>query len=211
MTLPHRLPDPDPDREPTPTLHARASDDLHFIRATMERAAAFTAVPGWGGVLMGVIALFAALAAGESATRTGWLVTWICAAALALLVGATDMANKLRAGGNSLLRGPATRFASALVPPVAAGALLTLGLGRAGLYDVLPGAWLLCYGAGVVSAGALSTVSVRWMGACFMLFGAAALLSPASWGNAWMAAGFGGLHVLFGLWITRHHTRYQDG
>ncbi len=196
MTLPHRL--PDPDREPAPTLHARASDDLHFIRATMERAAAFTAVPGWGGVLMGVIALFAALAAAESATRTGWLVTWICAAALALLVGA-------------LLRGPATRFASALVPPVAAGALLTLGLGRAGLYDVLPGAWLLCYGAGVVSAGALSTVSVRWMGACFMLFGAAALLSPASWGNAWMAAGFGGLHVLFGLWITRHHTRYRDG
>src|SRR5260221_7304648 len=92
MTLPHRL--PDPDREPAPTLHARASDDLHFIRATMERAAAFTAVPGWGGVLMGVIALFAALAAAESATRTGWLVTWICAAALALLVGATDMANK---------------------------------------------------------------------------------------------------------------------
>jgi len=209
MTLPHRL--PDPDREPAPTLHARASDDLHFIRATMERAAAFTAVPGWGGVLMGVIALFAALAAAGAATPTGWLVTWICAAALALLVGATDMANKLRAGGNSLLRGPATRFASALVPPVAAGALLTLGLGRAGLYDVLPGAWLLCYGAGVVSAGSLSTASVRWMGACFMLFGAAALLSPPSWGNAWMAAGFGGLHVLFGLWITRHHARNQHG
>jgi hypothetical protein len=209
MTLPHRL--PDPEREPPPALHARASDDLHFIRATMERAAAFTAVPGWGGVLMGVIALFAALAAGQAATPTGWLFTWICAAALALLVGATDMANKLRAGGNSLLRGPATRFASALVPPVAAGALLTLGLGRAGLYDVLPGAWLLCYGAGVVSAGALSTLAVRAMGACFMLFGAAALLSPASWGNAWMAAGFGGLHVLFGLWITKHHPGDSDG
>jgi hypothetical protein len=207
MTLLRRLPDPPGDREakPPPALHARASDDLRFIRSTMERAAAFTAVPGWGGVLMGGIALFAALAAAEAVTQRGWLVTWICAALLALLVGATDMANKLRAGGNSLFHGPASRFASALVPPVAAGACLTLGLGRAGLFDVLPGAWLLCYGAGVVSAGSLSTLAVRVMGACFMLFGVSALLSPPAWGNAWMAAGFGGLHIVFGLWIARHH------
>jgi hypothetical protein len=203
MTLPHRLPDPRP--EPPPALHARASDDLRFIRSTMERAAAFTAVPGWGGVLMGLIALFAAPAAITASTRTGWLFTWICAAVLALLVGATDMANKLRAGGNSMFRGTASRFASALVPPVAAGACLTLGLGRAGLFDILPGTWLLCYGAGVVSAGSLSTGAVRVMGAGFMLFGASALLSPPSWGDAWMAAGFGGLHIIFGLWIARHH------
>jgi hypothetical protein len=203
MTLLHRL--PDERREPPPALHTRASEDLRFIRSTMERAAAFTAVPGWGGVLMGLIALFAAPAAAGATTRAGWLLTWICAAFLAFLVGATDMANKLRAGGNSLLSGPASRFASALVPPVAAGACLTLGLGHAGLFDVLPGAWLLCYGAGVVSAGSLSTVAVRVMGACFMLFGASALLSPPAWGNAWMAAGFGGLHLLFGLWIARHH------
>jgi hypothetical protein len=202
MTLPHRIPDPPP--EP-PALHTRASDDLRFIRATMERAAAFTAVPGWGGVLMGTIAVFASIAAATTETKLGWVLTWICAAVLAFLVGATDMANKLRAGGNSLFRGPASRFASALAPPIAAGALLTLGLGRAGLFDVLPGAWLLCYGAGVVSAGALSTVAVRVMGAGFMAFGCAALLSPPTWGNAWMAAGFGGLHVLFGIWIARHH------
>lgn len=209
MTLPHRIPDP-PREPPPPTLHARASDDLRFIRSTMERAAAFTAVPGWGGVLMGTIAIFASIAAATTETRTGWVITWIGAAVLAFLVGATDMANKLRAGGNSLFRGPASRFASALFPPVAAGACLTLGLGRAGLYDVLPGAWLLCYGAGVVSAGALSTLAIRWMGAGFMLFGAGALLSPASWGNAWMAAGFGGLHILFGIWIARHHAEDDD-
>jgi hypothetical protein len=203
MSLLHRL--PTPAREPPPALHARASDDLRFIRATMERAAAFTAVPGWGGVLIGMIALFTTPAAAGAQTRNGWLLTWICAALLAALVGATDMANKLRAGGSSLLRGPASRFAAALSPPIAAGACLTLGLARAGLFDLLPGVWLLCYGAGVVSAGALSILSVRVMGVCFMLFGAAALLSPAAWGNTWMAAGFGGLHVLFGIWIARHH------
>jgi len=203
MTLLHRL--PDLPRDPPPALHVRASDDLRFIRSTMERAAAFTAIPGWGGVLMGLIALFAAAAASGAATRTAWLLTWLCAAVLAFLVGATDMANKLRAGGNSLYHGPASRFAAALVPSVAAGAFLTLGLGRAGLFDVLPGAWLLCYGAGVVSAGSLSTIAVRIMGVSFMLFGAGALLSPAAWGNAWMAAGFGGLHILFGIWIARQH------
>ena len=203
MSLLRRLPTLRPD--PPPALHARASDDLRFIRATMERAAAFTAVPGWGGVLIGLIALFTAPLAAGAPSRLAWLLTWICAAVLAGLVGATDMANKLRAGGSSLLRGPASRFAAALMPPIAAGALLTLGLARAGLFDLLPGVWLSCYGAGVVSAGALSVRSLRVMGMCFMLFGASALLSPASWGDAWMAGGFGGLHVAFGIWIARHH------
>src|SRR6185295_19532739 len=121
MTLPHRI--PDPPREP-PALHTRASEDLRFIRSTMQRAAAFTAVPGWGGVLMGTIAVFASIAAATTESRLGWVLTWICAAVLAFLVGATDMANKLRAGGNSLFRGPASRFASALAPPIVAGACL---------------------------------------------------------------------------------------
>jgi hypothetical protein len=43
------------------------------------------------------------------------------------------------------------------------------------------------------------------MGALFMALGAAALASPASWGNAYLAAGFGGLQILFGALIWRRH------
>jgi hypothetical protein len=170
----------------------------------MERAAAFTAVPGWGGVLIGLIALLTVPAAAGASTRGGWLLTWICAAVVATLVGATYMAHKLRSGGRSLLREPASRFVATLAPAIAVGACLTFLLARDGLHDLLPGVWLLCYGAGVISAGSFSIRTVRVMGACFMLFGLGASLSPAAWGDLWMAAGFGGLHVLFGIWIARN-------
>jgi len=43
------------------------------------------------------------------------------------------------------------------------------------------------------------------MGACFMAVGAAAALTPARFANAWLALGFGLVHVVFGAWIARRH------
>jgi len=146
------------------SLSGSAIDDVRFIRATMERAASFTAVPGWGGVLMGVVALFAAPIADRTSDRHWWLITWFGAAVLAILIGASDMAQKARAERASLLRGPGWRFAMALVPPLAAGALLTFVLFRAGMADLLPGIWLLVYGVAVVAAGTFSIRAVKWMG-----------------------------------------------
>ncbi len=40
------------------------------------------------------------------------------------------------------------------------------------------------------------------MGLCFMLIGAVALFCPLAWGTAFLAAGFGGLHLIFGLIIA---------
>ncbi len=39
----------------------------------------------------------------------------------------------------------------------------------------------------------------------FLLLGTAALLSSASRGTAYLAAGFGGLEIVFGAWIWRRH------
>ena len=43
------------------------------------------------------------------------------------------------------------------------------------------------------------------MGAAFMALGAIAVVAPAAWGDLLLAAGFGGLHILFGWLIARRH------
>jgi hypothetical protein len=202
MASPRLVP---PSSSDPPALHARAMDNLTFIRETMERATAFTAVPGWGGVAMGSVALVAAAAAETRLTPVEWLATWLGASVLALTIGGWSMSRKARRAGTTVFSYSGRRFVLSYVPPVAVGALLTLVLVRAGLYAALPGTWLLLYGTGVVTGGAFSVRVVPLMGLCFMVFGAVALLGPAAWGNALMALGFGGLHIGFGWVIARRY------
>jgi hypothetical protein len=85
------------------------------------------------------------------------------------------------------------------------GVAMTIVLYRAGLHSALPGTWLLLYGTAVVTGGAFSVRIVPVMGLCFMALGTLALFSPASWGDLYMAAGFGLLHLIFGTLIARRH------
>jgi hypothetical protein len=192
-------------RPEPPALHGRAADDLAFIRETMERSATFTAVPGKGGMAMGAIGCAGAAAAASQATATAWLVAWLAAAAGAVVAGTVAMTAKSRDVGKPSIHGVRAKFVRSLLPPLAAGALLTAALWRAGFATALPGTWLLLYGTGLMTAGAFSAPIVRAMGACFMVLGAAAFASPAAWGDLWMTLGFGGLHMGFGFWIWRRN------
>ena len=180
-------------------------DNLRYIRRTMERAGSFTAVPGLGGIVMGLTALAAARLAAEQAAEARWLAIWVAEAGLALLIGIAATAYKSARARMPLLSGPGRRFVAGFLPAMAAGAVLTMVLFRGGAAAFLPGTWLLLYGASVVTGGAASVRAVPLMGACFMAAGAAALAGPASWGNLWLAGGFGGLHILFGIVITVKH------
>lgn len=177
-------------------------DNLRYIRLAMERAGSFTAVPGAGGVFMGATAIAAAWLASSQADRTHWLIVWLGEAVVALLIGMLAAARKAARARLHLLSAPGRKFIAAFVPSMAAGALLTLVLFREGTINVLPGVWLLLYGASVVSGGAASVRIVPLMGTCFMAIGALALLAPPGWGNPLLAGGFGGLHILFGVTIS---------
>ena len=193
-----------PDAPDPPALHAHAMDNLRFIRETMERAGPFTAVPGWGGVLMGFIALGAAAIAG-SLGDARWLVIWLAAATVSVGVGVAAIMLKVRASASPFFAAPLQRFALAYLPPLAAGAVLTGVFATGGLTARLPGCWLLLYGTALATGGAMSVRIVPIMGLFFMVLGAAAFAAPAASGNTFMAAGFGGLHIGFGLIIARKY------
>jgi hypothetical protein len=188
-----------------PPSHLHAIDDLRFIRETMENAASFTAVPGWGGVAVGITALAAAVLASLRPQVEWWVGVWGLESLCAFAVGASASFWKARKTETSVLSSPGRKFALGLFPSMLAAAVLSIVIYRAGLYALLPGLWMLLYGAGVVTAGAYSVKVVPIMGLCFMLAGILALVCPASWGNLIMAAGFGGLHLVFGAIIARRY------
>src|SRR3954454_21011688 len=179
-------------------IHDHAMDNLRYIRRTIERAGSFTAVPGIGGMLMGSTALAAAWLASRQGHGWRWLAVWIGEAVLALLIGIVGAGLKSRRAKLPLLSGPGRKFVAGFAPAMIAGGLLTGVLFQAGSIALLPGIWMLLYGAGVVSGGGASVRVVPIMGACFMAAGAAALLWPGLSGDTLLAVGFGGLHILFG-------------
>jgi len=186
-------------------LHARALDDLRFIRRTMEGAASFTALSGWGVFAIGVTAFPAAYLAAEAGAHRAWMQIWLLEAIIGVAIGFLTTARKARRAEEPLFGRPGRRFALTFATPMAAGAILTIPLYYGGITAVLPGMWLLLYGTAFATAGAFSVSTVPVMGLCFMVAGTAALAAPAALGNWFMAAGFGALHVVFGALIARKH------
>jgi hypothetical protein len=194
------------DRAGQPTaLHERAMDDLRFIRQTMERAGSFTAIPGWGGVAIGFTALAAALLGATQSTPGLWLAVWLGTAVVATMIAVATLTLKARRSGVPLSTGPGRKFLLSFLPPVGAAMALTAALYTHGAVALLPGLWLLSYGAAIVTAGTFSVRAVPLMGIGFMAAGALALVTPVAWADAWLAVGFGGLHIVFGLLIARRH------
>jgi hypothetical protein len=186
------------------SINDRAQDNLRYIRETMERAGSFTAVPGWGGVSMGVSALAASWIASRMQTRELWFAVWLGEALVAFAIGFWTTIRKAKTA-RVFLKGPGRAFALSLFPAMFAGAVLTAVLYGHGIFSLLPGLWMLLYGVAVVGGGTNSVRIVPVMGVSFIAFGTIVLLLGPEWANIGMAMGFGILHVVFGVMIARRY------
>lgn len=205
----HKFPlinETDETAENPPSLGDRAIDNLRFIRETMERAnASFTAVPGYGGALMGATAIGASIVAANQSSAKFWLITWMAEVLLASAIGFLAMWQKSRLMQDSLFSAPARKFAFGFAPPLFAGVVLTLLLYKTNQTETLPVVWLLLYGAAVVTGGMFSVKPVPLMGIGFLILGATAAAFPPAYGDYFMAVGFGALQIIFGIIIARNH------
>ena len=187
----------------------RAFDNLQFIRETMERSTHFTAVPGYGGLLMGATAIGAAYIAAQQINLESWLIVWMVEAILAFAIGLLAMWQKSKIANVSLTSAPARKFAMSFTPPLVCAIVITLGLWRLELYQLMIPIWILLYGAAIVCGGAFSVKAVPILGWCFVALGTIAFFIPASFGKNFgdlmMALSFGVLHIVFGFIIARKY------
>lgn len=174
----------------------------------MESAAAFTAVPGWGMVAIGASALLTSAAAWTKHVPAGslpWITLWLGDAVVALGIAFLAMWNKAQRAGHPLFNAPGRRFAASFVPPMIGAAVISAVIYRSGHNaELIAGAWLILYGAGVITGGAFSVRAVPAMGSVFMALGGAALLLP-QFAPAAMTLGFGVTHIFFGFLVARKY------
>jgi hypothetical protein len=191
-----------------------ARENLLYIRKTMEAAGQFTAVSGKSLVAAGFAALAGAAMNGW-VTGTPWslrpdprpaLTVWgiVLIASLAIVLFGIYRKNlQLK---TSIRPPQLRRLLWSLCPALFVGALLTVLVVRSGNLDWLPVVWLGCYGAAVTNGGLVSVAPIRYMGLCFLAAAAGAALSPREAGLAWLALGFGWLHIVYGAHIARRHN-----
>jgi hypothetical protein len=197
-----------------PASAQSAHENLLYIRKTLEVAGQLTAVPGKCLVAIGFTAIAGALMNGFI-TGAPWspginpvysLVTWGIVLGLSLAIGCFGIYQKSLQMRVPLQPPLVRKLLWSLCPSLFAGALLTSMAARTGNLGWLPVIWLGSYGAAVTNGGQVSVPPVRYMGLSFLLAAGGAAVSPQEMGLAWLALGFGWLHIIFGIYIARRHN-----
>jgi hypothetical protein len=189
-------------------LGEHAAATLRYIRASMEGAGT-VAVSGFAGVTMGVVGLLAAVVGSTTVMRPHWLAVWLIAAFLASLAGGVLMARQASRQGFTLLGAPVRKFILGLAPGLSAGAAMTFVQWQANDLHAIPGTWLLLYGCALISTSASTTKIVGLLGGLFALLGLIAFWLPEPLQIVTLGAGFGGLHLVFGI-VIRNRSRASE-
>ena len=166
-------------------------------------AAVSLAVPGSAGIVLGAIGLIAAALSQAPGLHKYWLGIWLGAALVGAVIGSILIVRESSLRDLRLAGTPLLKFAMCLSPALGAGLIMTAVHWFGGNLHAIPGTWLLLYGCALVAASAATTRVIAMLGALFILFGLLALLLPDEPQIFLLGAGFGGLHIIFGILIGR--------
>ncbi len=193
------------------SLHALA--DIRDIRSMMERSTRFLSLSGWSGVWAGCTALVSAGIAWQMHLpyffyRDVRPARWEGVAPFVLLGAATFLValvgayyftwRKASASGQKMWTRPARELMTQVAIPIIIGGIFCLSFLYEGLYTYLAPACLAFYGLALINGSKYTLTEIRWLGYCELLLGCIALFVPY-YGLAFLAAGFGLLHIIYGI------------
>jgi hypothetical protein len=197
-----------------PSSAQTARENILYIRKTLEAAGQITAVPGRSLMAVGLIAV-AGAAFNAYVTGAPWipgpntrmaLVSWAVVLGLSVAIVSWGIYRKSCQTCTPIQPPLLRKLLWSLCPSLFVGGLLTGLAVQSNKPGWLPVIWLGCYGAAVTNGGQVSVAPVRFMGLSFLVVaGCAAVTSPEA-GLAWLALGFGWLHLVFGAYIARRHN-----
>ncbi len=191
-----------------------ARENLLYIRKTLEAAGQLTAVPGKCLIAAGFISIAGALFNGF-VTGAPWdsgphpqiaLTTWGVVLCISLVIVSRGIYRKSLQMSTPIQPPLIRKLLWSLCPALFVGGMLTHLAVHSNHLEWLPVIWLGCYGAAVTNGGQVSVAPVRYMGVSFLVVAGGAALSREGMGLAWLAMGFGWLHIIYGAYIARRHN-----
>lgn len=207
---------------PTPSS---SLDTLKDIRNMMERSSRFISLSGWSGISAGCCALVGAWIAsrvlpkwstedvtsdvralgGPVRSGTSDLRLDLALLGLAVFVAAFLSAFlftwlRSRKDGVAIWGKTARRLLWNTMVPLVAGGALIVRLAYLDLGGLIAPACLLFYGVALVSGSKYTLGEIRYLGYAQIILGAVNCWMPG-YGLYFWSAGFGILHILYGIWM----------
>lgn len=206
----------------------RSLQELHQIKTMMERSSRFISLSGLSGIAAGVCALGGAFAAtqlidcwqtgecsfGRLAKDVARLQNQLLLIAILTFVGAFISAfifTWLRSSNKNIpLWGPTTlRLFWNMTIPMIAGGLFIIRSAQLHQYELIAPGCLIFYGLALVNASKYTLGEVRYLGYGQLILGAVNLWMTG-YGLWFWAAGFGFLHIFYGIMMWWKYEKNDD-
>lgn len=192
------------------------------IRSLMEKSSKFMSISGLSGVLIGSYALIGAVVAyimlygfnSQFGYRDHYVnsesipaLVFISLAVLIVSIGTGYYMAKQKAkkSGQSIWNPTSKALFQAMAIPLLTGGILALILVYQQNFGMIASTLLIFYGLSLSAASSFSFRELRWLGVLDIVLGLLALCFPG-YGIYFWAAGFGVLHIIYGLIV---HQRYE--